>query len=101
MLFRSLVVIDPLPSSMLTGYERLCALRTEGSPLTYIVNKYNDGVDRRELLQFLNVSKPIYVPMVAPEAVYGAEYACRTVYDMAQAKKMLQAPFKEILSLLL
>jgi len=50
---RILVVIDPLPSSMLAGYERLCQLRTEGSPITYIVNKYNDGVDRRELLQFL------------------------------------------------
>lgn len=98
---RILVVIDPLPSAMLAGYEKLCELRTEGTPITYIVNKYNDGVDRRELLQFLNVSKPIYVPMVAPEAVYGAEYACRTVYDMAQAKKLLQTPFKEILSLLL
>ena len=98
---RILAVIDPLPSSMLAGYERLCELRTDGSPITYIVNKYNDGVDRRELLQFLNVSKPIFVPMVAPEAVYGAEYACRTVYDMAPAKKVLQAPCREILSVLL
>ena len=98
---RILVVIDPLPSSMLAGYERLCQLRTEGSPITYIVNKYNDGVDRRELLQFLNINKPVSIPMVPPEAVYGAEYACRTVYDMPQARKLLQSPCGEILAQLL
>lgn len=95
---RVLVVIDPLPSRMLAAYEFLCALRISELPIIYVVNKWNRGINRRELLNYLKLRKLIFMPLVDPEAVYGAEYTCRAVYDMPVAKKQLKALLKALIS---
>jgi hypothetical protein len=92
-----LVIIDPLPSRMLAGYKLLCSLRISELPIIYIINKYNAGVNRRELLDFLKLKKLTFLPLVEQEAVYAAEYTCRVVYDMANARKQLEKPLKELL----
>ena len=94
---RILVVIDPLPSKMLEGYELLCNLKLSELPILYVVNKYNKGVNRRQLLSYLKLKKLKYIPMIDYKAIYGAEYTCRTAYDIPHAKNALMGPLNELI----
>ena len=46
---RLILVIDPLPSKILTEYRFLCELRKEDIPFFCVINKWNEGIDRKEL----------------------------------------------------
>ena len=98
---RVLVVIDPLPSKMLAGYKLLCALRTSGLPLIYLINKMNGGVSHRELRDYLKLKKLLYLPMIDPELIYGAEYSCRFIYDLPSAKSRIKIPMDDLMQELL
>ena len=98
---RVLVVIDPLPSRMLAGHKLLCRLRTSGLPVIYLINKMNGGVSRRDLLNYLKLRTPHFLPMLEPEIIYGAEYSCRLPYDLDSArtriKKSMNGLIRELL----
>lgn len=94
---RIVLIIDPLPSKMLPGYELLCSLRISHFPVIYTVNKFNGGVYRRELLDYLKIKKLHYIPLISQEAIYGAEYTCRTAYDMAGVPKQLDKPLESLI----
>ncbi|MDD2484122.1 MAG: hypothetical protein PHQ50_03690 [Eubacteriales bacterium] len=91
-----LLVIDPLPSKLLPAYHFLCELRKVDIPICYIINKWNVGVDRRELLQYLQIKEPFYIPAVPQEFVYGAEYACRPLIDMPSAQAVIKESIEKI-----
>ncbi|MDD3169690.1 MAG: hypothetical protein PHC91_09575 [Eubacteriales bacterium] len=96
---RILAVIDPMPSKMLGGYEILSNLKlleTEQNDIIFVINKMNNGVNRRQMLQFLNIRKPVFLPMLNPECIYTAEYNCKIPYTAGEAKKVLQLPLGEI-----
>ncbi|GAB1475614.1 hypothetical protein MASR2M70_04460 [Bacillota bacterium] len=93
---RILVVIDPMPSMMLAGHDALCRLRSSELPLIYAVNKMNGGVSRRELLNYLQLKKAFYIPMVPPETLYGAEYSCRFPFDLPEVKNIIEPILEEM-----
>lgn len=100
---RILAVIDPMPSKMLGGYEMLTKLKlleTEQNEMIYVINKMNEGVNRRQMLQFLNIRKPVFLPLINPECIYTAEYNCKIPYTASEAKKALQLPLGEIAAVL-
>jgi len=95
-----IVVVDPLPSKMLEGYEmlqELKALELSGHAVLYIINKLNKGVNRREMMDFIKIKKPTYLPMVKEECIYTAEYNCKIPYSVGEIKSQIQAPIKEII----
>lgn len=99
----SIVVIDPLPSKMLEGYEKLLKLKAlyeSGHSVLYIINKFNKGVNSREMMDFLRVKKPIFLPMVNMECIYTAEYNCKVPYSITEIKKQLQESIVEIINTL-
>lgn len=89
---RVIAVIDPLPSRLVAGYPLLSQLKSSELPIVYVVNKYNGGVDRKQLLDFIRVKHLFYVPMVPPEAIYSAEYTCQPAFDVPEAHKILEEP---------
>jgi hypothetical protein len=94
-----IAVIDPMPSKMLEGYKTLCNIKmlgTEKEGLIIVVNKMNRGVNRRQMLEFLNVKKPVFLPLVNPENIYTAEYNCKIPYTLGEVKNALQDPLGEI-----
>ncbi|MBR0598931.1 hypothetical protein [Sinanaerobacter chloroacetimidivorans] len=94
-----IAVIDPLPSRMLEGYHRLCELKSVESRcqnVIYIINKYNRGINRREMMDFLRLRRPIFLPMVAAENIYTAEYICKIPYSIQEVRNQLHEPMKEI-----
>ena len=98
---RVVAVVDPLPSALLQGYGQLCELRSSELPVTYVVNKMNAGVDRRQLHAFLNLGRPLEVPMLPTEVLYAAEYAGRTVFDLPNGRSALEPACAAILEGLL
>ncbi len=93
---RVLVVIDPMPSMMLAGHDLLCRLRTSGLSLIYAVNKMNGGVSHRELINYLQLKKVFYIPMIAPEILYSAEYSCRFPFEIPAVKSRIKSSLEDI-----
>ncbi len=92
-----LVVIDPLPSMLLSGYKFFCSLRTSKLSVTYVVNKMNGGVSRRDLLGYLRLKRIHYVPLVEPSLIYGAEYSCKFYMDIERIRMVIEDPIRKIL----
>ena len=75
-------VFDPLPSRLLASVQAAEACRAasaSGIPVTYLLNKLNAGVNLREVTRFTGIKDFLAFPAVPAEAVYTAEYACRSL----------------------
>ena len=98
-----IAVIDPLPSKMFEGFwllRNLKAMEADRGEIIYVINKYNRGVNRRQMLDFLKIRKPVFIPLVSTESIYTAEYNCKIPYAMSEVKNALRDPLTEIASLL-
>ena len=96
-----IAVIDPLPSKMLRGYDSLYRIKTFESDrgnIIYVINKLNHGVNRRQMLDFLKIKKPVLLPHINTETIYTAEYNCKIPYSMSEVKSVLHSPMEEIVS---
>lgn len=94
-------VIDPMPSKMLEGYHTLCNLKVmeiEKGDMIYVINKMNSGVNRHQMLDFLKIRKPVFLPLISAESIYTAEYNCKIPYTLSEVKNTLQKPLEEIAS---
>lgn len=98
-----IAVIDPMPSRMLSGHRVLSSLKvleTERGSVIYVINKMNRGVNRRQMLDFLGIRNPVFLPLVHPESIYTAEYNCKVPYTIGDVKAALQTPLSDLASLL-
>ncbi len=94
-----IAVIDPMPSKMLSGYGLLCNIKeyeANGGNVIYVVNKFNRGVNRRQMLDFLKLKNHIVLPLVPTETIYTAEYNCKIPYTLNEIKSLMQKPMEEI-----
>lgn len=82
-------IIDPLPSKLLCGYDVICRIKkyqNEGGNVVWLLNKYNNGISRKELEDFLRQKEDFKLPVLPAEDIYSAEYNCRIPYSMKQIK---------------
>ena len=94
-----IAVIDPMPSKMLKGYQILSNLKMldiEKEGMIFVINKMNRGVNRRQMLDFLKIRKPVFLPLVSPESIYTAEYNCKIPYMLGEVKNALRESMEEI-----
>lgn len=94
-------IIDPMPSKLLSGYgflQEIKALEARERPVIYLINKYNSGINKKEMLSFLKVKKPVFTPVIPWEELYRAEYNCKNPYSSVEVKKIMEKPVEEILS---
>jgi hypothetical protein len=99
-----IVIIDPMPSKMLQGYHILNKLKTieeKNSPVIYVINKMNRGVNRRQMLDYLKLKKPVFLPLINPESIYNAEYNCKIPYSVGEVRRILQPALEEVVSRLI
>ncbi len=91
-----LLVIDPLPSKLLTGSEQLVHYRLSKLPVKIVVNKDNKSVLHKDLQDYLQTKEIIYIPHLQPELLYEAEYHCLEPYAMKEIRTLLKEPFKKL-----
>lgn len=93
---RLICIFDPLPSRLLASVPaaELCrAAASAGVPVTYVFNKINPGVNLREATRFSGISDYVPFPAVPAEAVYSAEYACRSLASVPEINNALTELF--------
>jgi len=86
---RIICIFDPLPSRLLASVPaaEVCrAAEASGVKTAYVFNKLNSGVNLREATRFTSVRDYIPIPAVPAEAVYAAEYACRSLASEPEIK---------------
>ncbi|MHC1721639.1 MAG: hypothetical protein AB9836_00395 [Aminipila sp.] len=96
-------VIDPLPSKLIAAYDQLCLMKKgqlEGRNTIWVVNKYNDGINKREFYDFIRIKRFVKVPVVLQEQIYLAEYNCKLPYSLKLIAESLAQPIRQIIQLL-
>ncbi len=91
-----IMVIDPMPSLLLAGYSlmnRAKALEQKGKKVFWIVNKFNEGINKKEFSEFLRIRQYTKVPLIGHEKFYTYEYNCRLPYHL----KELVLPLSEMI----
>lgn len=94
-----LFIIDPLPSKLISGYSLLCEMKNrelKGQKVLWIINKYNEGVNKRELSSFIKIKNYFTIPMIQQEFFYLAEYNCRIPYTVKSIVEDLLEPLEKI-----
>ena len=92
----AICVFDPLPSRLLAAVpaaETCRAAAASGVPVTWAFNKLNAGVNLREATRFTGIRDYLPFPAAPAEAVYGAEYACRSLASEPGVKAALATLF--------
>lgn len=94
------LVIDPLPSKLLEGSEQFAHYQLSRLPIKIVINKDNQGVQHKELQNYLQTKDVIWIPYLQPELLYEAEYRCLEPYGMDKIKDTLKEPLSKLESLL-
>ncbi len=93
-------VIDPLPSKLLASedvLEYLKCLEMSGKKIVWVVNKYNSGINKRDLAGFLRLRETTQFPLVGGELIYSAEYTCRLPYSVREINELLHEAVEKIM----
>ena len=93
-------VIDPMPSHMIAGYplmREIKRLEHKGKNVVWIVNKYNSGINKRELHDFLKLKEYYKIPFISESNFYGAEYNCKIPYDMVDIRNGMKEALEKII----
>lgn len=90
------MVIDPMPSRLLAGFSllnRAKFLEEKGKEVIWVVNKFNDGIHKRDLFEYLRIKRYTKIPLIGQEKFYTYEYNCRLPYHL----KELVLPLSEMI----
>jgi hypothetical protein len=96
-----LCVVDPAPSKLLGGHKRLSMLKeleSDSHNVLYAINKFGNGVNKRELYNYLKPRRKTAVGRIDPDELCEAEYGCKNPYQMQGVKKAAGAAVEAALS---
>ena len=95
-----ILVIDPLPSSLLAACDRISSFLLRFPDTILVVNKMNPGVHKRQLSSFLDRKTCCYVPYLPPEVIYKAQYCRLFAASLQDARPLLFKSVSQLLSLI-
>jgi Flp pilus assembly CpaE family ATPase len=78
-------VIDPMPSAMIQGYsfmKEVKRLEHNGKKVIWVINKFNEGINKRDMLSFLKLKEYYKIPNLDSSDFYSAQYNCKLPYEM-------------------
>ena len=83
-------VIDPLPSKLIEGYERLCRLKLWQGSVCWVVNRFGEGIDGKELKRMLGLNRSwITLPEIPRRLLYQVEYGGCGLVESRQLREMM------------
>lgn len=103
-------VLDPLPSRLHSGMEKLICLRDNRikagrkfspvlnlpTPVIWVLNKDNSQVSHRELEQFLKIRFDFVLPLLDERIFYRAEYSGVPIFKLPDFTQQGQAEFERL-----
>ena len=91
-------VIDPLPSKLLEGYERICRLKLWKEPVTWVINRWTDQIDGKELKKILGLEKnQVIIPEVPRGLLYQGEYTGIGMIEHQQTRRLTASGMEELI----
>ena len=95
------LVIDPMPSKLLGAaalFDRLRQMKFCGHDVVFVLNKENNGINRKELRDFLGRAADFTIPMLEEAEFYRAEYNCEIPAARRSIREKTETVFSELLS---
>ncbi|QSX04922.1 hypothetical protein JYG23_09480 [Sedimentibacter sp. zth1] len=96
-----IVIIDPMVPNLLnsiTNFEKIKELeKTSKTKILYVINKFSKGVNKKELLGFLDITPTCYIPYINSKDIYKAVYEGTIPYNYTSVKSELNGPFSSII----
>ena len=92
-------VVDPAPSRMIAGYPLMREVKRmeyKGKKVIWLINKYNPGINKRELMNFLKLKDYYKIPFIAAEYFYSAEYNCKIPCEIADVHESVKDVMEKI-----
>lgn len=97
-----LVVVDPMPVEIMQNFdllERFLELKRKKLPVQFLINKWTNGVNKKEFLKATNITPLTYINNVNLAYIHECYYNYEIPYSHPLVKKELQEPITKILSL--
>lgn len=94
-------VIDPMPSKLLAGRDDFFIAKQSAvkrNNVIWILNKYNDGINLKELHSFLRIKDLQKIPALDARHFYCAEYNCRIPISMKEIGDKCATTFSDIIT---
>jgi MinD-like ATPase involved in chromosome partitioning or flagellar assembly len=99
-----LVIVDPFVTQYMNNHDMLLyfkKLKAEGVNVEFIINKFNGGVDKKRMLDYLDIKPVANVPFICPEHVYKAAYDCVLPYEIKEVRQDLESAFSGLIDKLI
>ena len=98
-----IAVIDPMPSKILSAGKLITQIKAlksggAGPEVCWVINKFNKGVSRRRLAEYLKIRDAVKVPLIRSDWFYTAEYNCRIAYRQREICEKIKKPLEEIIN---
>lgn len=77
-------VIDPLPSRLMDGADRIRMLADSGREVLWIINRDNPGVNRRAMEKYLTFRPSLSQEEISREIICRAEYNCVELSELVR-----------------
>lgn len=93
-------VIDPKPDRLIIGkqmLEEIKKINVEHTKVIYVINKDNSGINKPEVRRFLDIPNCISVPQVYRELIYKADYRCKILWNVGEARSIIYKSINEII----
>lgn len=91
-------VVDPMPSKLLEGYERIQRLKLWKKPVIWVVNHWADQIDGKDLRKILgNERNAVSLPEIPRGVLYQAEYAGIGFVEHQPIRRLMAPGMEEII----
>lgn len=93
------VVADPLPSKLIRSrgrYRTLKKMELAGCRVIWIVNKISDGVDRKQVKNYLKADDLYWIEAFDTEKIYADEYLCRFHWENTEIQRRILEIFTKL-----
>ncbi len=95
-----ILVVEPSPAGLLASLDALREgrrMEMAGMPVIRVVNRWNDGVEKREVLKFLEDRALIRIPVIPYEYLCRCQFGCRLPLSDPEIGRRLGPPLEKII----
>ena len=92
------VVVDPLPSKLLGGYERICRMKLWKKPVIWTMNRWTGQIDVKELRKVMgSEGRWVTLPEIPRELLHQGEYSGCGFIEHQQIRRAMAPGMEEII----